>query len=603
MLERFTSNKISNKLIVYIILFSSLITLILTLVQLYFEYRDDVVILNDNITNIKTGYKRGITNSIWLDDKQQLVAIIKGINALPNIDYVEVRVDSEIYASSGKKLNRNIISQSFPLQYEYNKKILTIGQTTVVGNLSGIYRKLVKHAWVLLGSNAIKTFLVATFMYFLFNRLVFSRLNKIHHFVQDHDFINLENRININALNNNNKPDEISEIANALNDKQEDLKSSLNELLSFKTTLDLSLDSIAMFHPLNHQFFYANTGVTKLTGYSTEEILRMTVADICPIFDDKYLERMDKQTADESDHERKVEIDFIHKKGYSIPVELILQYLNPEKEDARFVFVAHDISQRKKDEKVLLESLEHAKSANIAKSNFMMSMSHELRTPLNAILGFSQLLELDADSLTPMQNSAVTDIINGGNHLLKIIEEILDLTSIEADNSNLSFELIDPTKLLIDCFKITSSFAEMKNINLENNISSSSLPKINIDPTRFKQVIINLLTNAIKYNKQNGTVTLSCDLLENNIIRFKITDTGYGIKEEEQANVFTPFSRLGYEGSNIEGTGIGLNITKKLVSLMNGKINFQSHVNEGSVFWVDFPYITSDIINEEIPTK
>ena len=589
MLERFTSNKISNKLIVYIVLFSSLITLLLTLVQLYFEYRDDVVILNDNITNIKTGYKRGITNAIWLDDKQQLVAIIKGINALPNIDYVEVRVDSEIYASSGTKLNRNIISQSFPLQYEYNKKLLTIGQTTVVGNLSGIYRKLVKHAWVLLGSNAIKTFLVATFMYFLFNRLVFSRLNKIHHFVQDHDFINLENRIDINALNNNNKPDEISEIATALNDKQEDLKSSLNELLSFKTTLDLSLDSIAMFHPLNHQFFYANTGVTKLTGYSTEEILRMTVADICPIFDDKYLEKMDKQTADESDHERKVEIDFIHKKGYSIPVELILQYLNPEKEDARFVFVAHDISQRKKDERVLLESLEHAKSANIAKSNFMMSMSHELRTPLNAILGFSQLLELDADSLTPMQNSAVTDIINGGNHLFKIIEEILDLTSIEADNSNLSFELIDPTKLLIDCFKITSSFAEMKNINLENNISSSTLPKINIDPTRFKQVIINLLTNAIKYNKQNGTVTLTCDLLENNIIRFKITDTGYGIKEEEQANVFTPFSRLGYEGSNIEGTGIGLNITKKLVSLMNGKINFQSQVNEGSVFWVDFP--------------
>lgn len=597
MLERFTSNKISNKLIVYIILFSSLITLLITMVQLYFEYRDNVIILNNNISNIQTGYKHGITNSIWLDDKQQLKAIIKGIHALPDINYVEVRIDSEVYASSGTRLTRNVVSQSFPLKYEYNNKLLTIGKTTVVGNLSGIYRRIIKRAWVLLASNAIKTFLVAIFMYYLFNRLVFSRLNKIYHFVQDHDFINLQNPIDIKALNKNNQPDEISEIANALNEKQEDLKSSLSELLSLKTTLDLSLDSIAMFHPVSHQFFYANTGVTKLTGYSIEELMHMTTADICPTFNDKYLKKMTEHTTDESDHVRKVEVCFIHKKGYSIPVELILQYLNPENEDARFVFVAHDISKRKEDERVLLKSLETAKSANIAKSNFMMSMSHELRTPLNAILGFSQLLELDADDLSQTQNSAVADILNGGKHLLNIIEEILDLTSIESDNTALSFELIDPINLLKDCFKMISPIADSKNIKLENNVTSS-LPKINVDPVRFKQVIINILSNAIKYNKKDGSVTLTYDILENNFIRFKITDTGYGIKEEDLSNVFIPFNRLGHEAGQIEGTGIGLNITKKLVALMNGKISFQSRAGEGSVFWVDFPYV-NEMINKE----
>lgn len=590
MLKIFTSNKIANRLIIYIILFSSLITLLITLVQLYFEYREDVIILNENIANIKTGYKLGITNAVWLDDKEQLKAIIKGIDALPDIEYVEVRVDSENYFSSGTRINKDVITHSFPLQYEYNNKIVTIGKTIVVANLSGIYNRLINRVWVLLGSNAIKAFLVATFMFYLFNRLVFSRLNIIHRFIQNHDIVNLNNKIDTKTLTKNNKYDEISEIANALNEKQAGLKASLSELLSLKTTLDLSIDSIAMFHPINYQFFYANTGITKLTGYSHEELLHMTITDICPTFNNEFLLEMTTQTTNELNHTKNVEINFIHKEGHSIPVVLILQYLNPKNESARFLFVAHDITRRKDDERILLESLEKATSASIAKSNFLMSMSHELRTPLNAILGFSQLLELDANTLTPMQNSAVIDIITAGKHLLKIIEEILDLTSIETDSSNLSFELVDPTSLLVDCFKFTSSFAEIKNINLENKITASSLPKINIDTTRFKQIIINLLTNAIKYNKQNGTVTLTYDLLDNNIIRFKITDTGYGIKEEEQENVFIPFSRLGHEGSNIEGTGIGLNITKKLVTLMKGKINFESNVNEGSVFWVDFPY-------------
>lgn len=581
-------NRIANKLILSIILFSSLITLFITLAQLYFEYKEDISILNKNIKNIETGYRGGITNALWLDDQQQLIAILNGINALPDIEYIEVQVDSELYAHSGKRVKDKVINSSFILKNKHNNKLLSIGEVFIEANLSSIYQNLLARTWTLLISNAFKTLLVVIFMYFLFDRLVFRRLDKIFNFVMHHNIHNLNSRIDIDQYKNS-APDEISAIANAINEKQEHLKKSLNELLSLKTTLDLSLDSIAMFHPLNYQFFYANTGVTKLTGYSTEELLRMTAVDICPTFDDKYLANMTKQTAGESDHERNVEINFIDKKGYSIPVELILQYLNPENEDARFVFVAHDISKRKEDENILLESLATAESASIAKSNFMMSMSHELRTPLNAILGFSQLLELDADNLTQSQNNSVAEILKGGLHLLKLIEEILDLASIESINTTLSFEYIDPVDLLSDCFNMVSSIADSKNINLENNVTSS-LPKINIDSTRFKQIIINLLTNAIKYNKQNGSVTLTHDLLDNHIIRFKITDTGYGIKEEEQANVFVPFNRLGLEASNIEGTGIGLNITKKLVALMDGKINFESKVNEGSVFWVDFPY-------------
>lgn len=590
------NNKIAKKLIVYIILFSSLVTLLITATQLYVEYKGDLNDLNENLAHVKAGYIQSLTNAVWLDDKQQLTAIIKGIKALPDIEYVAVLVDDKLYAFSGNQLSTKVVKEFFSLHYYYNNELLKIGQVSIEADLNGIYNRLIKRLWILLGSNALKTSIVAIFMYFLFNRLVFRRLNKIFDFVKEHDINNLSKRIN------DNENDEISAVSHALNEMQDHINHSLNELFQLKTTLDLSLDSIAMLHPHTHRFFYTNTAISTLTGYSNKELSTMTLFDLCPELDDNFLEHIAKQTDEDTNHKGKIEINVTHKNGDSISVELILQYLNPKNEEPRFALIAHDISQQKEDEQRLVRSLKAAESANIAKSNFMMSMSHELRTPLNAILGFSQLLELDADSLTPMQNRAVTDIKHGGKHLLKIIEEILDLTSIEADSTNLSFEIVEPTSLLNDCFIFTSSLAEQKNITLENKIITSSLPKIKIDPTRFKQVIINLLTNAIKYNKQNGTVTLDYEQLDNQMIRFKIIDTGYGIKEEEQGNVFTPFSRLGYEGSNIEGTGIGLNITKKLVSLMNGEINFQSQINEGSVFWVDFPYV-SETINEGVAVK
>lgn len=594
------SSRISNKLIIPIILFSSLITLFITLVQLYFEYTEDLNFLNKNITNIETGYKEGITNALWLDDKQQLIAILNGINALPDIEYIEVQVNSELYANSGKRVNDKVINSSFLLKNRHNDKLITIGKVFVEANLSGIYHNLLARTWTLLISNAIKTFLVVIFMYFLFDRIVLRRLHKIFNFVQHYDIHNLDKRLKIQHTNPDTY-DEITEITNALNEMQNHLSLSLSELFQLKSTLDLSLDAVVIFHPENYKFYYVNTGASKLLGYDIEQLVGMKPADIIHNYSEQNVTEWINHTVNNPEHAIQLETVFVNKKGTEIPVRITLQYMNPGNEEPRFVFIARDITKRKEDEKVLLQSLENAKSANIAKSNFMMSMSHELRTPLNAILGFSQLLELDADNLTQVQNNSVSDIIKGGRHLLSIIEEILDLTSIESDNTTLSFIFIDPVNLLNDCFKIVSPIAELKNITLENKVTSS-LPRINIDQTRFKQVIINLLSNAIKYNKQSGSVTLTYDLLENSIIRFKISDTGCGIKEEDFSHVFVPFNRLGHEGGNIEGTGIGLNITQKLVALMNGRIDFQSRAGEGSVFWVDFPYC-SDAINEETESK
>ena len=168
--------KISTRLIVYIILFSSVITAIVTVLQLYYQYVEDKILLDSNIKNINTGYREGITNAVWLDDKVQLDSILEGVVALPDIEYIEVRVNDKLYSSRGSSVKSNVLSSSFPLHYWHDNKMLTIGETYVEADLSAIYRRLINHAWAILGLNAIKTFIVAIFMYFIF-MLMSVRLN------------------------------------------------------------------------------------------------------------------------------------------------------------------------------------------------------------------------------------------------------------------------------------------------------------------------------------------------------------------------------------------------------------------------------------------
>ena len=579
-------SKTSNKLILYTVLFSSLITLVITFAQLYYEYKEDLNAVDKRLENIRLGYRQGITNAVWLDDKKQLTAILDGVNALPNIDYVEVRVDSELYASSGHKVTKNVVSEYFLLQYKYDNKMLIIGETIVEANLSEIYEHLLNRLWVLLASNAIKTFFVAMFMYYLFEKMVFRRLKQVFDFVEDHDVNNLNSRVEVEEVSNH-RADEISMLGHSLNKMQEQLSSSLSELLRLKTTLDLSPDGILMCYPGSYKFFYANLGSEKLLGYSKNELINMTPKEICPELNCEVFTRLSDGVDDLVGHDVHFEMSFMHKDGSLIPVKLILQYLNPKDEEPRFVFIARDISKRKADEIMLLKSLEDANAASEAKSKFLMSMSHELRTPLNAVIGFSQLLELDADTFTANQNEAIKDIVQGGKHLLNLIEDIMDLTKIESNNIVLTMEAFDPVSMLKESIKSVASMAVLNEVILENKIMVDHLPEINADKTRFKQAIINLLSNAIKYNDKGGSVFLSYELVNTNVIRFKVTDTGYGIKKSEQVNVFTAFNRLGREASQIEGIGIGLNLTKRLVELMDGEIDFQSTEGTGSEFWID----------------
>lgn len=283
------------------------------------------------------------------------------------------------------------------------------------------------------------------------------------------------------------------------------------------------------------------------------------------------------------------EVEGLRKDGSNFPMDLGISELTASGQHL-FTGTVTDISERKKWEVDLLAAKEEAEKSNQAKSEFLSSMSHELRTPLNAILGFTQLLNTDHDNpLTEGQVDATEQVLKSGDHLLSLIDEVLDLAQIESGNVALNAEPQDPTPVIDSCATIAGNLAEQKGLEFYDRTQVWNLPEISIDETRFRQVLLNLLSNAVKYNRDGGTVTLSVEETPEGALRLSVVDTGIGIAEEKQAQIFTPFSRLGLENSDITGTGIGLTITKELTEAMGGRIGFESTHNQGSTFWLEFP--------------
>jgi signal transduction histidine kinase/ActR/RegA family two-component response regulator len=233
----------------------------------------------------------------------------------------------------------------------------------------------------------------------------------------------------------------------------------------------------------------------------------------------------------------------------------------------------------------LRETRDEAVRATQAKDEFLSRMSHELRTPLTAIIGFGQLLQLE--DLNPDDQESVDHIVKAGRHLLALINEVLDIAKIETGHLSLSVEPIDLDELLAETTALMGPVAAEAGISfLPAAVTGAGVVA---DHQRLKQVLLNLLSNAIKYNRPEGLVTLLVQPRGSSIVRISVADTGHGIPEEDRDRVFAAFDRLEAEHTEVEGTGVGLSLSKGLVDAMGGTLDFESAVGSGSTFWVDLP--------------
>lgn len=257
----------------------------------------------------------------------------------------------------------------------------------------------------------------------------------------------------------------------------------------------------------------------------------------------------------------------------------------------RFVGFVRDITTRKRIEEALQSAKEEAERANLAKSEFLSRMSHELRTPLNSILGFGQVLE--RQNASDEQRKSIDHIMRAGRHLLSLIDEVLDIARIEANRQQFSLESVHLGEVLEEALALIRPVAEKRSIGIPETIPGGLDAHVHTDRQRLMQVILNLLSNAVKYNREGGRVELLAadesvaDL--DGLVAFGVRDTGRGISADQMDELFVPFARLGADERGIEGTGLGLALSRHLVEAMSGELRVESAVGSGSTFWVAMP--------------
>lgn len=348
-------------------------------------------------------------------------------------------------------------------------------------------------------------------------------------------------------------------------------------------------------------FIDINDSFTRTLGYTKEEIIGKTILEYDFFVNkDQFSEIYKKLELNGSIREAELEI---RAKSGSIIIALY---------SADFIYVGTrqcllslliDITERKRAEKEIKEARIEAEKANLAKSEFLSRMSHELRTPLNSILGFAQLMEMS--KLGPLHKRNVGFIYQGGIYLLNLINEILDISRIEAGRISLSIEPVQISQVINEIMDAVQPMAGNRNINLELVDSPMNQFFIKADNNRLKQVLLNLLSNAVKYNNKGGTVKIYVEVKPVNEIgivniRISIADTGIGISEDNKLKLFTAFERIGAENTETEGTGLGLVMVKKLITAMGGEIGIQSTVGKGSTFWFELPLAEDIKLNSRL---
>ncbi|MBL4615686.1 MAG: response regulator [Magnetovibrio sp.] len=493
-----------------------------------------------------------------LKHTEKLIHELKGI--------ATSRLQNRASSLAGSQVDQRF--DSIYLEIVENSKLLTKKLSLLIDKRYQQYRVLI----IVLGGIA--------FIIFILGGWFFLRLER-HRQAAEH------------KLNDANK-----ELDLTVQKRTKELGKNIRELNFQKLAVDEH--AIVSITDVKGNITYTNDKFCQISGYSRDELLgqnhRVLLSDEHP---PEFFADMWKTIANGKVWQG--EIKNKHKiKGYYWVRTTIVPNLNAEGKPFQYTGIRTEITENKTLEANLALSKIEADNSNQAKSEFLSSMSHELRTPMNAILGFAQMLEFNPkEPLTQNQKTSVTHIMKGGQHLLDLINQVLDLAKIEAGEMGLSIEDVSFGTILDECLPLIQTMADDRGIQITVKGDFHSSQKMRADHTRLRQALLNLMSNAVKYNRQNGKIIIDCRDTRSAMFRISITDTGEGISKNKQHQLFKPFSRLGAKNTEIEGTGIGLTITKKIIEGMDGRIGVDSEFGVGSTFWIELPLSERKLIDVE----
>ena len=342
---------------------------------------------------------------------------------------------------------------------------------------------------------------------------------------------------------------------------------------------------------LEGKITFYNPSALKMTRYNEDELEGKSLHEILSIISREGSSLREDyplyQVFKDGETQTKDEVVFWTKEGSALLAEYICAPIYEDEKIVGAVVTFRDILRRKRVEEALVQAKEDAERANLAKSEFLSRMSHELRTPLNSILGFAQILEIDkVDRLTNRQKPWISQVRKAGGHLLELINEILDLARIESGKMIVSMENIDLVPLIEEALVLIMPMSKKRNIKIINMVSVPSLRAFG-DRVRMKQVFLNLFSNAVKYNIEDGIISIYYRKTSEGKIRISVEDSGMGVPKDRIDNLFEPFERLDADRSEVEGTGIGLAITRRLIEQMRGSIIVESTLGKGSCFTLE----------------
>ncbi len=379
--------------------------------------------------------------------------------------------------------------------------------------------------------------------------------------------------------------------------KMNDMEIANIELKKFKKTLDMVLDCVFMFDSNTFKLIYVNKGVTNHLGYDKHELLNMTLLDINPYLTKKQIQTFLIPLTGHSKPSLTLETIHQHKNTTLIQVEAFFQYIQ---EEDFFIAIVRNITERKQAEAKLHQDIKQAETtkktaeiANQAKTAFLANVSHELRTPLNGILGYTQILKRDKN-LTNKQKDSIQTIHRSGEHLLTLINDILDLSKIEAGKLNIMPVDFYFSAFLQDIADLMKMRATQKGLTFKYEILHPLPIAVQADEKRLRQILLNLLSNAIKFTNE-GVINFRI-IYYNGRVRFEIEDTGIGIPTEHLDTIFSSFHQIGHQ--NQQGTGLGLSISKQLVEMMDGQLLVSSLLGSGSIFWFDMQLPEAQVVND-----